>query len=263
MQNFQAIWRYRGFIIESAKRDFNRKHKGTVLGAAWMALNPFAWLVIYTLVFSAVMEMRIPGVEGGMSYSVYLCSGLITWGFFSEVALRALNIFREYERSLKKIYFPWGTLPIIITLSASLTFSILLIIFVFFLVAFDIFPGFVFATLLPVLLIQTILALGLGMTLGVVSIFFKDIANIFGLFIAYWFWLTPIVYVFESLPEQFRSYILFNPLFSLMDAYHGIFVFGRGPQWISLLYPLILGLFLCALAAYLISRWESDILDEI
>lgn len=77
-----SIYNYRGFIGSSIKRDFQSRYKTSMLGAAWLVLQPLAMIIVYTVIFAEVMRARMPGDTGPFAYSIYICSGLLTWGFF-------------------------------------------------------------------------------------------------------------------------------------------------------------------------------------
>jgi len=72
----RALWTYRGFIMGSVKREFQSKYRNSLLGGAWMVLNPLAMIIVYTVIFSQVMRARLPGVDSGFAYSIYLCAGI-------------------------------------------------------------------------------------------------------------------------------------------------------------------------------------------
>ena len=95
MQMLQSLWAYRGFIHSSVRRDFHARYRNSLLGAAWAILNPLALIAVYTLIFSQVMRARLPGIEGTFGYSIYLCAGLLSWGYFAEVTTRGQNMFIE------------------------------------------------------------------------------------------------------------------------------------------------------------------------
>ena len=116
MNMLRALWAYRGFISGSVKREFQSKYRNSLLGAAWTVINPLAMIVVYTVIFSQVMKARLPGVDSAFAYSIYLCAGLLTWGFFAEIVGRAQNVFIEHANLMKKLSFPRMTLPIIVVL---------------------------------------------------------------------------------------------------------------------------------------------------
>ena len=99
------LWAYRGFISGSVKREFQMKYRNSMLGAAWTVINPLAMIVVYTVIFSQIMRMRLPGAESNFAYSVYLCAGVLTWGFFAEIVNRSQTVFIENANMLKKLSF--------------------------------------------------------------------------------------------------------------------------------------------------------------
>ncbi len=100
---FSAIYRYRGFIIDSVKRDFQSRYQTSFLGAAWLILQPIAIISVYTLIFSELMRARLAGMDGPFAYSIYLCSGVLTWGLFTEMLNSLVNVFLTNANILKKL----------------------------------------------------------------------------------------------------------------------------------------------------------------
>jgi lipopolysaccharide transport system permease protein len=263
MEKFKALWAYRGFIYGSVKREFQTKYRNSLLGSAWTVINPLSMIVVYTVIFSQVMQAKLPGVDHGYAYSIYLCAGSLTWGLFAEIVGRGQNIFLDYASLLKKINFPRLCLPIIAVLNACLNFAIIFTLFLVFLVLCGFWPGWAVLATVPVLLVQLIFAVGLGMTLGVLNVFFRDVGQFFGVFMQFWFWLTPIVYPINILPEAIRPLINLNPMAPVVQSYQGIFVSGQWPDWGSLAYPLILGLTLCLLGQKLFRKHSGELVDEL
>lgn len=263
MRSIRALWAYRGFIFGSIKREFQLKYRNSLLGAAWTVINPLAMIVVYTVIFSQVMKAKLPGVDHGFAYSIYLCAGVLTWGLFAEIVGRGQNIFIDNANLLKKINFPRICLPVIAVLNAGVNFTIIFGLFLGFLLVLGFWPGAVVLAALPVLLIQLLLSVGLGITLGVLNVFFRDVGQFFGIFIQFWFWFTPIVYPVSILPESVKPLMPLNPVYPLVSAYQSIFVSGQTPDWMSLLYPLLLGLGLCAVGMHLFRQNAGEMVDEL
>lgn len=260
---FGALWRYRGFVSGSVKREFQSKYRNTMLGAAWTVLSPLAMILVYTLIFSQVMQNRLPGNASTYGYSIYLCAGILTWGLFAEITSRAQNMFLEQANLLKKISFPRICLPVIVVLNALVNFAIIFGLFSVFLIASGQFPGAVFLLILPVLLLQVALAIGLGMVLGVLNVFFRDVGQFFQIFIQFWFWFTPIVYPASILPAEVRGLLVWNPMAAVIQSYQTILVSAQAPQWSSLLPAAILALLLCALGLQLFRKRAGEMVDEL
>jgi lipopolysaccharide transport system permease protein len=257
------LWAYRGFILGSVKREFQSKYRNSMLGAAWTVINPLAMIVVYTVIFAQVMRARLPGVDSTFAYSIYLCAGVLTWGLFAEITGRAQNIFLEHANLLKKLSFPRLCLPVVVILNGMLNFFIIFGLFSIFLLITGNFPGWSYIALIPLLAIQIAFAIGLGITLGVLNVFFRDVGQLFGVVLQFWFWLTPIIYSVTLLPESMRSMMAYNPMAALMAGYQTILVNGQWPQWQSLwLVTLLAGLF-CVLGLRLFRNHAGEMVDEL
>lgn len=263
MEMLKSLWAYRGFMLGSVRREFHARYRNSLLGATWAILNPLALIAVYTLIFSQVMRARLPGIEGRFGYSIYLCAGLLSWGYFAEVTTRGQNMFIENANLLKKMRFPRLCLPMIGLASASLNFTIVFGLLCAFLLLSGSFPGWPILAVLPVLAIAVTLALGLGMTLGVLNVFFRDVGQAFGILLQFWFWLTPIVYPASILPPAVQPWLALNPLASVIAAMQGILAARQWPDWASLWPAALLGLALCALGLQLYRRQAGDMVDEL
>ncbi|MCJ8501254.1 ABC transporter permease [Desulfatitalea sp. M08but] len=260
---FHALWNYRSFIAGSVKREFQLKYRNSILGAAWTFLNPLAMIIVYTVIFSQIMRMKLPEVDSTFAYSIYLCAGLLTWGLFAEITTRAQNIFLENANLLKKINFPRLCLPVTVVAGAGLNFAIIFGLFTCFLILSGNFPGWTYLALLPVLAVQIAFAIGLGIVIGVLNVFFRDVGQLFTVVLQFWFWLTPIVYPISILSERVRGMIAFNPMTQLMAAYQTILVTGQWPDWISLWPVTALALLLCSWGMLLFRRSAGEMVDEL
>jgi len=259
-----SLWAYRGFIIGSVTREFQSKYRNSLLGAAWTVFNPLAMIIVYTVIFTKVMHSRLPtGINSEFAYSVYLCAGVLSWGLFAEIVSRAQNSFLENANLLKKLSFPRLCLPVIVVANATLNFSIVFGLFSIFLLLTGNFPGVVFLSLVPVLLILISFAIGLGITLGVLNVFFRDVGQFFGIFIQFWFWLTPIVYPITILPETVRPWMSYNPMKNLIGAFQEILVARQWPTWQGLLPITLLAIAMCVFGMYLFRKHAGEMVDEL
>jgi lipopolysaccharide transport system permease protein len=238
-----GVWKYRGFIMGSVQREFQSKYRNSLLGAAWTVLNPLAMIVVYTIIFANVMGSRMAGHSAGFAYSIHLCAGLLTWGLFAEITSRGQTVFIENANLIKKLSFPRICLPIIVVLNALVNFGIIAVV--------------------PVLLAQIVFAIGLGMVLGVLNVFFRDVGQFFGILLQFWFWFTPIVYVADVLPPAIRAMLVWNPMAAVVVAHQGIILDARLPVWSSLLPVCVLGLLFCVLGMRLFRKRSGEMVDEL
>lgn len=258
-----AIWNYRGFVLGSVRREFQARYRNSLLGATWSILNPLAMIVVYTVIFSQVMRSKLPGTDNTFAYSIYLCAGVLTWGLFAEIVSRAQSVFLENANLIKKISFPRICLPVIVVCNAGTNFAIIFGLFTLFLIVTGNFPGLVFAAILPVLLIQIVFSIGLGIVIGVLNVFFRDVGQFFTVLLQFWFWFTPVVYPSTILPPGVQVYVNWNPMAPIIAAYQDVLVHANWPQWQGLLYPTVLAVVLAVVGMRLFRRHVGEMVDEL
>jgi lipopolysaccharide transport system permease protein len=259
----RALWQYRGFIAGMVAREFRSRYVNSLLGGIWAILNPLVMIAIYTVIFAGIMRAQLPGVNDHLAYSLYLCAGLLPWMYFSELVTRSQTVFLEHATLLKNVSFPRISLPAILLLSSSLNFAIIFALFLGFLAVTQRFPGWQVLAFFPLLALQQAFALGLGILLGTINVFFRDVAQFVGVALQLWFWFTPIVYSVATLPQWARQLFELNPLFRLFSAYQGIIVHGQWPQWTQLTGHLLVTAVLLTVAFLTFAKLSGEMVDEI
>jgi len=259
----RALWSYRGFIFSSIRNEFAARFVRSRLGGLWMIIHPLAQVSIYALILSAVLAAKLPGVNNRFAYAIYLASGMIAWSLFLEVISRCLTLFIEQGHLLKKMVFPRVTLPAIAAGSCLLNHFFLLVatISIFLLLGHP--PGLTIF-ILPALTILTLaLALGLGLMLGVLNVFIRDIGQVVPILLQFLFWFTPIVYPIDIVPEHLQKLLAFNPMSVVVASYHDVLVYNRAPDWFSLtLIAVVSGLLLFA-SLFIFRRASAEMVDVL
>ncbi len=248
-----SLWRYRAFIGSLVARDFRGRYLRTALGGFWALAQPLVMVLLYLLVFSELMRARLPGSGDALAYGLFLCGGLLPWTFFSEVLIRCQGVFVEHGDLLKKSAFPRSALPVYAALSAALNFGLATGVFLAVAAAAGRWPGRAVAAWLPLALLLGLLGMALGVILGTLHVYLRDVAHATAVALQVGFWLTPIVYPVEALPEAVRPWIARNPLAPLVGAFQQVVLRGDWPAWASLA-PLGLAALVSAGAAYLLFR---------
>jgi len=111
--------------------------------------------------------------------------------------------------------------------------------------------------------VQALLALGLGLLLGTLHVFFRDVGQFMAVLLQFWFWLTPIVYPLQIIPDRFQSLLLMNPMQPIIAGYQAIFLHHAVPVWSSLLVPTLAALICVAVGAWLFLRHADELVDEL
>lgn len=260
----RSTWRYRYFIISSIKVDFRRRFVRSRLGGLWMIIHPLVQATIFALILGQLLSGRLPDMaDNRLAYPIYLLAGTLAWTLFSEVISRCLTVFLDNANLIKKMVFPRTCLPLIVAGSVlvnnMLLFASMLLIFL--LLGFV--PG-VHIVLIPVLtLINLGLSLGLGLILGTLNVFIRDIGQIIPIALQLGFWFTPIVYTPNILPEHIARLLQLNPMYWIVQGYQNAILFDTPPSWLALSVISAMMIGLLAFSFVLFRRANSEIVDVL
>ncbi|AEH87085.1 ABC transporter permease [Mesorhizobium opportunistum] len=260
---FRSLWQYRNFIISSVRGDLKGRFVRSRLGGLWFILHPLAQAVIFSIVLSDVLKARLPDTDSPAAYPIYLLSGMAAWTLFSEILTRSMSVFIEQAPVMKKIAFPRLCLPIIVGGTALINHLLLLVaLFIIFIFLGHI-PGRALVLLpIGVVLIAAI-GFGLGVILGVMNVFIRDVAQVMTIVLQLWYWLTPIVYPANVLPEKYSLLIKLNPITPLVGLYQDALLFNRWPDPASLVMPALLGVVSMTLAMVFFRRASPELIDVL
>lgn len=258
-----AAWRFRNFIFSSIRNDFRARIARSKLGGVWMILHPLAQVLMYALVLSAVLSAKLPGIDNRFAYAIYLCAGILAWSLFSEIVSRCLTLFIDNGNLMKKVAFPKISLPLIVTGSVLVNNALLLVSIIFIFALLGHYPG-ADVLWLPLLFVITImLGLGVGLVLGVLNVFMRDIGQVVPVVLQFAFWFTPIVYSTSMIPENYRSWLAFNPMYHVAAAYQNVLVYNRSPEWPGLTMVAALGVLLLGFSLLLFRRASAEMVDAL
>jgi len=260
------VWHYRGFVQGSIRREIATQYRGSLLGATWVLIGPTVMILIYTLVFSHLMQSHLSGVDSAFGYGIFLCAGLLPWTLFTESITRLQAVFVTNSNLMKKAMFPRICLPVIALGTAGFNFAVIGSLFLVFMFLAGKFPGLIMVAALPALVVQVALAMGLGMMFATLNVFFRDVGQAVTLALQFWFWLTPIVYPLSSLPTWAQSVIAWNPMAVLVSHYQAVVLHQRLPDagsWLPLGAVAAFAFFSLWLGLSLYRRRVGELVDEL
>lgn len=260
---FRGLWQYRQFVLSSIRNEMVTRLARSKLGALWMIINPLAQVTIYALILSNVLAAKLPGIDNKYAYAIYLMAGLLAWTLLNEIISRCLSLFIEQGNLMKKMSFPRITLPTIV--AGSCLFNNILL-FIAMLGVFALLGhqfNLVMLWLIPLTVIVVIFSLGIGLILGVMNVFLRDIGQVVPIVLQMIFWFTPIVYPINIIPVSYQHWLNLNPLYPITNAYQQILVYGTNPEWKSILVILIIGLILLGLSLFIFRRANAEMVDVL
>jgi len=258
-----GLWRYRQFVLSSIQNEFRARFARSKLGGLWMVINPLAQVAIYALILSNVIAAKLPGIENKYAYAIYLMAGMLAWTLFGEIINRCINLFIEQGNLMKKMSFPRITLPTIVVGSCLLNYILL---FIALLVIFALLGhhfSLAMLWLVPLTFAVIALALGIGLMLGVMNVFLRDIGQAFPIIFQVWFWFTPIIYPESIIPESYRHLLALNPMYSVVSAYHQVLVYNQAPHLGSVGMISIFSLVLLLLSLFMFRRASAEMVDAL
>ncbi len=200
------LWRYRLFIVKNALSDVRSQYAGSAAGVAWHVLTPLAQIVIYTVVFSQIMPVRLGGVGASDSFALYVCAGLLPWSAFADCVMRGANAFIENATYLKKLPIPEQVFvaknAVAATVFLGVSMALLGLITL-------ITGGQLTLAWLGVpaaLLLLQGFGFGLGLIFSTLNVLFRDIGHALTIGLQLWMWATPMVWVESVLPRGSKPF---------------------------------------------------------
>ncbi len=260
---WSAVWTYRHFIISSVRVEFQSRFVRSKLGALWMIINPLAQAAIYAIIFSEIMSVRLQGVNDKLAYSIYLLAGMVGWSVFNELVMRCTTIFVDNSNTMKKVRFPKSCLPAITSGVALVNGALLFVATLLVMAAFGRYPGIGALWVFPLMAVTLILGLGVGLILGTLNVFIRDIGQVVPIILQIMFWFTPIVYSPEILPPSIRPLIYLNPMSGIARGFQDALLFDTAPPWRLILPVLAISMALLGVALFLFRRASSEMVDVL
>ncbi|MEO7191758.1 MAG: ABC transporter permease [Vicinamibacterales bacterium] len=227
--NLASLARHRPLIQSLVARELKARYRGSVLGFFWSFVNPLMLLTIYTFVFAKILPNTTPETS---PYPVFMFSGLLPWTWLSSSLLEASGSLISGGNLIKKVLFPAEVLPIVSVLSNLVHFLLGLVILAAFMIWFQHFPDWNDLAWFPVIvMVQLVFTLGLALLLAALTVHFRDIRELLGNLLTFWFFATPIIYYYKmDTVQDFLWLFKLNPFFHLAVSYQEILFFhGETP----------------------------------
>ena len=256
------VWAYRDLLLNLVKRDLSVRYKRSALGIAWSFLTPLLMMLVFAIVFQVVRPLQV------RSYPLFVLAGLLPWYFLTGSLSGAVRSITGNAQLIDKVYFPREILPLAVVLANLVNFLLSLAVFVP--LALLLGARFSVWTLaLPVvILVQLCLVTGLSLILAALNVFYRDTELVLDVGLTAWFFLTPLFYELELLPNQFlgidvwRFVYTLNPMATLVTDYRYILLY-QYPVIRFTLVPAVLGVVVLVAGWYLFRRAAPAFAEEV
>ena len=263
--NLAEVWRYRDLIVLFTRRSFVLTYKQTILGPAWIFLNPLISSIIYAFVFGGIAGI---GTDGVPQLLFYLCSNAI-WIFFSSCVTKNAQTFTANAGVFGKVYFPRLTTPISNVLASIIQFGVQMILVLVFLAYYlakgAVSPNWWAWLLIPVALVHLgVMGLGFGIIISSLTTKYRDLAILVNFGVQLWMYATPIVYPLSQLGDGLmKTILLINPVTAPVELIRYA-VLGRGtivPAYLALSWAITI--LVAVFGVMLFNHVEKTFMDTV
>lgn len=263
--NLPEVWQYRDLITLFTKRTFALTYKQTVLGPAWIFLNPLISSLIYAFVFGGIAGI---GTDGIPTILFYLCSNAI-WIFFSSCVTKNAQTFTANANVFGKVYFPRLTVPISNVLASVVQFGIQMLLVLgfmaYYLVCGQVHPHWEAWPLIPVALLHLgILGLGFGIIISSLTTKYRDLSILVTFGVQLWMYVTPIVYPLSQLGNgTMKTILMINPVTAPVEVFRYA-VLGQGsilPGYLALSWAITI--FVAVFGVMIFNKVEKTFMDTV
>jgi lipopolysaccharide transport system permease protein len=233
MQSMTNLYQFRDLLWLWIVREVKVRYKQSLLGVSWAVLQPLALTVVFTLVFSRLVTVD----TGGVPYPIFAYAALVPWTFFATSLSMGIPSLVNNMNLVTKVRFPREILPMASIGSAFVDFLSAFVVFLIMLVIYGIRPGLHVFWLIPLLILQIALSVGVTLLGGAAIVFFRDVRFVIPLLLQIWMYASPVIYPADLVPERWRVLYYLNPMAGIIESYRRVWVFGQEP----ILWTLALG----------------------
>jgi ABC-type polysaccharide/polyol phosphate export permease len=222
---FKELFAYRELLWNLVLNELKLRYRNSFLGFLWTVLNPLFYLLILALVFSRIIRFQME------NYAIFLFTGLISWIMIQQTITTATASIVNNQSLIRKVHIPKIVFPLSNVIARYIDHLILTLILLVFMVVFRM-PFSWYLALLPILiLIHFVFSLGISLICAVAYIKVRDVQHIVAIIFQALFFLTPIIYTVDILPENFRPFFLLNPFYYFVQIFRFPVYYAALPSW--------------------------------
>lgn len=251
IEEITEAFRYRDLIAQLIRRDITTRYKRSVLGIVWTMLNPLGIMIIMTLVFQGFFNRQ-------EFYSVYVLTGLLTFTFFNQTSTSIIHNLIWGEDLFRRIYIPRSTFAIaaVGTSIVNILLALVPLVLVAMVIQSPLSWKIVFFPIYILLLAA--FSLGMGLIVASIALHFHDIADIYQVVLTAWFYATPIIYPYDTLPASTKHILFWNPMVHIVQLMRNSFYYNLAPTLQELLFTTAVSFITLIFGWFLFSRQTEE-----
>lgn len=264
--DLREFWHYRDLLMLLVRRDLTAQYKQTVLGPAWLVMQPLLTTITYTVMFGLVARLAPAGIPALLFY----LSGIVPWTYFSGVVTKTSRTFATNAAVLTKVYFPRLIMPVSTTLSTLFTFLVQFALLLVIIAGYALFAGFHWTpspslALLPIIiLLMSLLGLGSGILVSALTNKYRDLGFLVGFGVQLLMFASPVIFPMELVAKHptMLAVLELNPMTPVINAVRAM-LFGGEVPWDGLGYAAAASAVVLTAGLALFQRIERSFADVV
>ena len=256
--NLADLWAYRELLYFLTWRDIKVRYKQTLMGVAWVVIQPLLTMLIFAVVFTRFVNLA----DGRLPYPLFAYAGLLLWTFFSISVSSGTNSLISNSSLVTKVYFPRSFIPAA-AVGAGLVDLLVGAVPLLGLAVYYRVPLTWGLLLLPFfVLLCAALGLSVGMIASALTVRYRDLRHALPFLLQLWMFASPVLYPLSLVPPQWRWAFALNPLTGVLEGFRASLT-GTGFDWSLVAVPLVAAPVLVCVAYYIFRRLEDTFADVI
>ena len=257
--NFRELFEYRELILLLAWRDIMAQYKQAFFGIAWAVVRPVFSVLVYTLVFGKVAKLS----SSGLPYPLFTLCGLVAWSFFATSLTQSTVSLLGNTNLITKVYFPRLAIPIASLGRGVVDFAISFVLLGLLMAIYGTAPSWN-ALFFPLFLVMGLsITLGIGLYLSALSVKYHDLKHAIPFLVQMWFWVTPVAYGLENIPQRFTFIFYLNPMTWIIQGFRWSLLGVGDMNWGKILITGLVALLVLLGGIFYFRRVESGFADVI
>ncbi|HUS09728.1 MAG TPA: ABC transporter permease [Pyrinomonadaceae bacterium] len=256
--NLSELWSYRELLYFLTLRDIKVRYKQTLMGVAWVIIQPLTTMLIFTLVFNRFVRLD----AGSLPYPLFALSGLLLWLFFANAVTNSTHSLISNANLITKVYFPRMFIP-----AASVAAGVVDLLVAFLLLIVMVFYYGITLTsnllLLPLfILMMTLLALGVGLLSAALTVKYRDLRHALPFIIQLWMFASPVIYPASIVPAGWKWLLTINPAAGIIEGFRASLA-GDAFNWKQVGISAVITSVLLVCSVYVFRRFEDTFADVV
>lgn len=212
---FRELWEYRELLYFLTWRDIKVRYKQTLLGIAWVIIQPFFTMVVFSLFFGRLAKVPSDGIP----YPIFSFAALVPWTFFANGLSQSSNSLVSSTNLITKVYFPRLIMPIASVLGGLVDFVLAFVVLLGIMLYYGILPSLHVLWLPLFVLLALVTSLGVGLWLSTLNVKYRDVRHVIPFLTQLWLFATPIAYPSSLLSEPWRTLYGLNPMAGVVEGF--------------------------------------------